>query len=140
LVYGSQYIPSILPLNLLIPGILALSLTKPAAVFVAYQFGLSKVNLQAAALGLLLNLVLNLFLIPRYGILGAALASTISYLSVFLFMIRYFVRLSKSSLKEIFILTAEDFDAYKNLFLNLKHKQLTLTNIRNLIWTPDKNK
>jgi O-antigen/teichoic acid export membrane protein len=126
LAYGSQYKPSILPFNILLPGIIALSLTKPAAVFVAYQFGLSKVNLGAAALGLLLNLILNLLLIPEYGILGAALASTLSYFSVFLFVMGYFVKLSQSSFKQIFIVTYEDIDVYKNLLNALREKQQNL--------------
>jgi polysaccharide transporter, PST family len=41
--------------------------------------GLQFVSLIATAIGLLANLLLNFFLIPAYGALGAAIATTISY-------------------------------------------------------------
>jgi O-antigen/teichoic acid export membrane protein len=41
--------------------------------------GLQVVSLIATAIGLVANLLLNLFLIPAYGALGAAIATTVSY-------------------------------------------------------------
>jgi O-antigen/teichoic acid export membrane protein len=78
LLYGPAFVPSIVPLLLLLPGVCALS---PAHLHNAYLCGSGKVSttavLSAVALGL--NLILNLMLIPRYGISGAAIASSLTY-------------------------------------------------------------
>jgi len=70
--------PSLPALFVLLPGVVALSHSK---VLTSYLAGLGKtvwtssVNVGA----LVLNVVVNLILIPRFGILGAAAASLISY-------------------------------------------------------------
>ena len=69
---------SLPPLFVLLPGVVALSLTKVLSSYVAgvgRTGATSKVNVSA----LLVNIVANLLFIPPFGILGAALASLISY-------------------------------------------------------------
>ena len=62
----------------LIPGILALSLSK---ILASYLTGVARPRpvAQAAIVALIINLSLNLVLIPRWGIVGAAAASLGSY-------------------------------------------------------------
>lgn len=69
---------SLPPLFVLLPGVVALSLTKVLSSYVAgvgMTGATSKVNVSA----LLVNIVANLVFIPLFGIMGAALASLISY-------------------------------------------------------------
>jgi O-antigen/teichoic acid export membrane protein len=78
LVYGQAFQPSVEPLLWLLPGIVAFSVTNVLASFMA---GVGRPGLNAAVsiLGVAVTVPLDLVLIPRLGITGAALASTISY-------------------------------------------------------------
>ncbi len=78
LIYGSAFGGSVAPLIWLLPGIIALA---PAKVLAAYIAGVGRprLNLLVSTIGLLITLVLDLMLIPRLGIVGAAVASTVSY-------------------------------------------------------------
>jgi O-antigen/teichoic acid export membrane protein len=58
--------------------------------------------------GALLNLALNLILIPRYGIVGAAAASSIAYLSVTLALLAMYCRLSGVALWQTLIILPSD--------------------------------
>lgn len=78
LVYGSQWSASILPFVLLMPAVVALAVEGPARdllVRIAPPHAISA----ASAAGLGINVVLNLILIPRIGIVGASIASVLSY-------------------------------------------------------------
>jgi O-antigen/teichoic acid export membrane protein len=72
------YLPALPALFVLLPGVVALSTTK---IVYGYVTGIrmpaitSYVNIFA----FVLNIVANLILIPRYGIVGASAASLISY-------------------------------------------------------------
>ena len=72
------FIPSFVPLVLLLPGVVALAV---ANVVGSYLRGIDRpgttsyINLIA----LVINVVLNVVLIPIYGIVGAAAASLVSY-------------------------------------------------------------
>ncbi len=76
--FGPEFAPAYLPLVGLLPGIVFLSMERtcggptlrsgrPARIMAIY------------AIGLVCNLALNLLWIPTWGILGAALASSVSY-------------------------------------------------------------
>jgi len=62
----------------LLPGVVAISISK---VLAGYLSGLGRNGLTStvSVSAFVLNVVLNLFLIPRAGIVGAATASLISY-------------------------------------------------------------
>jgi O-antigen/teichoic acid export membrane protein len=70
--------PSLPALYILLPGVVALSVTK---VLAGYLSGLGRTGLTSSVhLGaFILNVAVNLVLIPRFGILGASAASLISY-------------------------------------------------------------
>jgi O-antigen/teichoic acid export membrane protein len=89
LIFGEEYAPAYQPLVILIPGFIALSLETVVAQYFAargYPLFLSAFWLGAVVL----NLALNLALIPRYGMLAAALSSTISYSLVFVLVLTRF--------------------------------------------------
>ena len=89
LVYGEDFTPSILITRLLLPGIVAFTVYKVLNMDLAGK-GRPWLSLYVAAPAVVLNIALNLLLIPRYGANGAALASTMSYtLSALAFMVVY---------------------------------------------------
>ena len=78
LLFGVAYLPAVTPFLWLLPGIVALS---AQTIFIIF---LSSSGLPWSAVGymfvaLLINITLNIVLIPKAGILGASIASTISY-------------------------------------------------------------
>jgi O-antigen/teichoic acid export membrane protein len=69
---------SLAPFFILLPGIMALSVSKVLAGYIG-GLGLPLMVARASVTNLVVNLVANVLLIPGFGILGAAMASLISY-------------------------------------------------------------
>ena len=57
---------------------------------------------------LIVNLALNLSLIPLYGARGAAISSTISYTMIFFLVSIYFFRRTGNHFAHAFVLTGEE--------------------------------
>jgi O-antigen/teichoic acid export membrane protein len=95
--FGRAFLPAYLPLTLLLPGVLALSLQRacgPAVVRGGHAWGLAAI--QVASLSV--NASLNALLIPSIGPAGAALASTISYSISAAIVLRWTARIAGDSL------------------------------------------
>lgn len=76
--FGEAYVPAAQALQILAVGAIIYSIsTLNTAAFSG--IGQPQVNTKIIFTAALVNLVLNLLLIPRYGIIGAAIATTISY-------------------------------------------------------------
>lgn len=73
-----DFVPSIAPLVVLLPGVVALSVAKVIGGYVA-GIGRPGINSSASLVSFIVNIVANLLLIPGYGIIGAAAASLVSY-------------------------------------------------------------
>lgn len=78
IVYSTEYTAAASSMRILLVGVVALSLARVFANHVA-ALGKPGLNIWGSAPAVLVNVALNLWLIPRYGIEGAAIASTISY-------------------------------------------------------------
>lgn len=80
--FGHEYVETTAPLLLLLPGTLGFALARPI-----FAIGQGKGDLYplilATSIAAVLNFLLNLFLIPRYGMHGAAVATSIGYGSMF---------------------------------------------------------
>lgn len=78
LYYGQEFAPAVGPILLLLPGTVGFAVARP--LFSISQ-AKGKMEVVAACTGAVavLNLALNLLLIPRYGMLGAATATSIGY-------------------------------------------------------------
>ena len=89
--YSSAFSPAVGPLRWLLPGILTLSIGKTV---VAELVAREKIHytLWAGIGAVVANIVGNLVLIPRMGISGAALASSISYSLLGLIVTWYYLR------------------------------------------------
>ena len=116
---GSQFKPSIAVIWWILPGTIALSMGKVACADLAGR-GKNGYSSVFAFVCFAVTAVLDWTLIPRMGILGAALASSITYLLdtvLILAALRYELRVSSKSL---FIPTARDLEAYRALWNRLK--------------------
>ncbi|QLD88783.1 polysaccharide biosynthesis C-terminal domain-containing protein [Natronomonas salina] len=81
---GEEFRPSILPLLLLLPGVVGFATARPSLAINQAQRSLRPLILATGACAAI-NLGLNLLLIPRYGMAGAAIATSIGYGSLVIF-------------------------------------------------------
>lgn len=88
ILFGSEYFSAAPVLRVISLGFLINSLLGPAGQ-VYQSYGKTKLNLYTTALLATLNLILNYFLIKSYGTIGAAAATTLSF--VVLFCAHYFL-------------------------------------------------
>ncbi|KHD08105.1 hypothetical protein PN36_02770 [Candidatus Thiomargarita nelsonii] len=78
ILFGKAFTPAVLAFVWLMPGILLLSVN---TVFMNYfaSIGMPIITVYSPGAAVMLNIGLNFYLIPNQGIVGAALASVISY-------------------------------------------------------------
>lgn len=91
--FGVAYQPAYPALLALLPGLFGLCYASILRLDLLGKNRPGSVSLMMGA-GAALNLLLNVLLIPRHGIVGAALASSIAYLAVTLAMLVLYCRLS----------------------------------------------
>lgn len=108
LLYGDTFAGAVRAVYLLVPGIAALSFSW---IIGAYFEGTGRPQYVAVAVavGLLFTVALDLLLIPRFGIYGAAAASSISYGAVTVRMLYIFCRESGVRAVDFLRFRAEDF-------------------------------
>lgn len=76
--YGEAFRPAVIPVLLLLPGTVGFSLARPMFA-ISQAKGDLKVLIAATGATALINLGLNLVLIPTYGMVGAAVATSVGY-------------------------------------------------------------
>lgn len=81
---GGSYEPSVLTLQILAPIIIFIGFSSLLGMQVLYPLGFEKLVIKATLLGAILNITLNLILIPRYSQYGAAVATFVAEFAVML--------------------------------------------------------
>lgn len=87
LYFGASFAPTVTPLLLLLPGTIGFAVTRPILA-IGQGEGSLRVLIYATGVAAGLNLALNLALIPRYGMVGAAVATSVGYGSMLLLHVR----------------------------------------------------
>jgi O-antigen/teichoic acid export membrane protein len=107
LVYGPQFADAGVALRFVLPGVIAYSVV---AVLTRYVTGGGRPGTATLimALGLATNIAANLYLVPRMGINGAALSSSISYGLTSILTLVIFIRLSGRGWIETLVLSPAD--------------------------------
>jgi O-antigen/teichoic acid export membrane protein len=108
---GEKFRGSVMPMNLLLPGVLASVLNR---VLSKYLSGIGKPNLNSAAsiVALVVNIPLLYLLIGPYGVNGAALATSIAYIVNGILMLWFFARESGTPWWECLVPTMGDLKMY----------------------------
>lgn len=88
LLYGAKYLPSASILTIYIWAGVAVFLGVASSQFLITE-NLTKISFYRTSIGMVLNVLLNIILIPEYGIIGSAFATLISY-SIATFSILFF--------------------------------------------------
>lgn len=89
--YGAEFLPAVPAVLWLLPAIVFLSVNAILMTYIA-SLGYPLVMVYAPAIAAALNIALNLQLIPRLGIVGAAISSTIAYGLMLLISAIYLLR------------------------------------------------
>jgi O-antigen/teichoic acid export membrane protein len=121
ILFGSVFLPSVMPLIILLPGIIALGGCKILTADLAGR-GKPQFGTYAAFASLVVNIPLNLWLIPKWGISGAAFASSTAYITASLMVMVAFVKISNTSWVTILLFNRYDFQDYKNLLIKLRKR------------------
>ncbi|MCC7142612.1 MAG: polysaccharide biosynthesis C-terminal domain-containing protein, partial [Candidatus Eisenbacteria bacterium] len=79
-VYGDAFEGSVACLLFLLPGMVGNAMAGPLGLFLSQQLGLPRHNAINSAIVLVVNIALNAVWIPRWGAVGAAAASSVTYL------------------------------------------------------------
>jgi O-antigen/teichoic acid export membrane protein len=107
LFFGSAFRPSISVVPYLLPGIISW-------IYLGFRWnhlagrGYPHFNLYGSLIGSVSTILLDFLLIPRWGIIGASIASSIAYTLTFLVVLHFFKKLEKLSFSEIFLPRKKD--------------------------------
>lgn len=109
--YGEEFRNTVFPFQILSVGILFSCITQLFSIFLVSS-NKNIFNIIACSVGLVFTILFDIYLIPKMNIIGASLATLISYFVIFL--ITY-----------IFVLKKNNFNTY-NLFIPTKDNWTTL--------------
>ena len=118
LLYSEAFLPSVRPLQILLVGIVALSVARVLASDIAGR-GRPILNTYVSVAALGTNVILNLIWIPRYGITGAAWASTVSYSLTLVTRLYLYCRLSGNPWTKVLLPQRGDWVLYWRMGLAL---------------------
>lgn len=121
LLFGSSFLPALIPLWILLPGVIALGIMRILCTCFQGR-GKPEYGTYLTIVSVSFTVALDLVLIPKFGIIGAAIASTAAYsvagtLSVFLFRAK-----SKLPFNAFLLARAEDIRGYPALVRTIIRK------------------
>lgn len=126
LLYSNKFSDSVLPFQILLIGAVTMSGWRILANDL-YGRGKPELNIYISAVSILLNVVLNIFWIPKFDISGAAWATSVSYTFAFVMISIVYSKISGNKIKDVIFIKKSDFRYYKNLVLLLKDKCLNFS-------------
>jgi O-antigen/teichoic acid export membrane protein len=118
LIFGAIFSKSILPFCLILPGIVFLSLQIILSAYFSGK-GEIKTNLLTSIVLLVIIIVIDFILIPRFGIIGASVASSIAY--------------SISGLFTFYLYCKSENYPFSKIILNLSDLKWIKSNIQTLV-------
>ncbi len=121
ILFGKAFDKSVLLLYILLPGILCLGITR---ILGAHFQGSGRPELGTlmVAFSFVETVVLDVVLIPKVGIIGAAVASTIAYATSALIGIYIFIRLWPVNIFDTLFVKKDDFLKMRNFLNFLKRR------------------
>ncbi len=115
---GPQFLPSNAVLLILLPGMISLTLWKIIATDMIAEGYPVKYSV-TAMISLITMIILDILLIPIYGIGGAAFASTIAYTCATVSIIYFYTRYTKVPFYCLFVPSKMDITLYRSMLKSL---------------------
>ncbi len=119
LLFGTRFLDSVLPLQILLIGTIAMSASR-TITYDLYGRGRPLFSAYSNFIVIILNIVLNIFWIPKHGIIGAAWATSICYTLSFLMKLVFYAKISGNKIRDIILPQRSDLKLYLNIFKWLK--------------------
>jgi len=120
--YGKEFTQSAFLFKILLFGIVPFSITTILSSYFGGT-GQMRVNFAGSFLGFLVCLVLDLLLIPRYGIRGAAVATIFAYFSSTFLMVFVYARSTRSNPLDLLVLKKTDVAMLKQKLRSMTGKK-----------------
>jgi O-antigen/teichoic acid export membrane protein len=115
LVYGKAFYDAVKPFKILLPGVLFSCQTQLIATLIVASKK-NTLNIIATGTGLIFTIALDLYLIPLWGIEGAAWATTISYMIIFTITYYLFLKYLKYPFVNYFFVNWQDINSIIKFF------------------------
>lgn len=106
--YGIPFEPSVVPFKILLPGIVIMTLFLLVHSDLTGR-GKAKITLMVFSFALFLNVLLNIILIPKFGINGAAIASSVSYTIGAIWLCFFFAQETGLGVSDILFFKRKDY-------------------------------
>ena len=110
--FSEKFADSVLPFQVLLIGIVAMSGWRILANDL-YGRGRPEINIYINAFSAVTNIMLNVILIPRLGIVGAAWATSVSYTSAFVAAVFAYTQISGNRIRSVILPRRVDLSLYK---------------------------
>jgi len=120
LVFGHSFENMYYPFLLIIPGIISLAILTPLSAYFAGENRV-RVNIISSSLGLVVIVIGDLTLVPRFGIKAAALVSSLGYFVCLVFSLVAFTLSEKISITDVMSFGRKDLQRIIS-YLNEKNK------------------
>ncbi|PCJ25701.1 MAG: hypothetical protein COA97_07425 [Flavobacteriales bacterium] len=108
--YGEEFTNSGGPFKVLLVGMVFTAMSQLFSIML-FSKGKNNIALIANSVGLVATILLDVLLIPKYGIMGAAVATSISYFLLFIVLLYYLIIREKIKFSDLFIIKKTDFKA-----------------------------
>jgi O-antigen/teichoic acid export membrane protein len=122
LLYGAAFLPMVPALRVLLLGVFALSLGSPMSTFFTLRLGKPEVSLILASISATICIVVSVLLVPRMGLIGAAIGSTLAYILGQSAAIAYFGMISGISASRMLIPRFRDLVVYGEILIGLTRR------------------
>jgi O-antigen/teichoic acid export membrane protein len=122
LLFGSAFDESAPVMQILLPGVVLLTVFKVMNMDLAGK-GKPWISLKSMWFPLILNVVLNVLLIPRYGSVGAAMSSLVTYSLASFFFLHFYSKETGIPVADILRYQKSDWEPILYLFQKLAKKQ-----------------
>jgi len=108
LMYGEEFSSTVLPFQILSVGILFSCITQLFSIFLVSS-NKNIYNIIACSIGLIFTVIFDIYLIPKFSTIGAAVATLISYFVIFILTYIFVLSRMKIGTKNLFLPTKQDF-------------------------------
>ena len=125
LFFGTEYLQSAIYTMILLPGVILQSVSMMMKKILEAR-GYPGANAIASTICLVLNIVLNIILIPRYEVAGAAVATSITYVIYFFIQASSLKRKFGLTKRSYMLIKVKDLFVIRDLILKGKNKGMNL--------------
>lgn len=121
LLYSETFLESIVPFKILLIGTVAISGSVSMANDISGR-GKPMINVYLSLIVVIINIILSIILLPIFGILGAAWATTSSYIVNFILKTIVYSKISGNKITDVIFIKKSDLRFYKNFIIIFKNK------------------